>query len=392
MRGHIEQLPSGSWRLKVYGGLDGAGKKRWVRRTVVGDRRDAELALAELVLQVGRGDVPTDGSLTVAQALEHWLAWYRSQVTEKAWLTAEGNVRNHLVPAIGDMRLDKLRTHHVDRMLAGVTARKPTAKGRPPVLAPAAPATIARVHGVLSAALAQAVRWGWIARNPAADASPPSGTSPEIRPPDPEVAWQLLEAADTHDPAFGAWLRLDAASGARRGELVGVRWEDVDLERGQLVIRRAVIHGIDGLVVKDTKTRTARTIALGPDTVELLRRHRRALVEGAFAAGQRPTGFVWSPDLDGHRPMRPDGMTSRFRRVRAKVPAARGVRLHDLRHFAATQMLAGGVDVKTAAGRLGHDPVMLLRRYGHFLPAKDQEAAEVLERALRRRDGRAAGS
>src|SRR5262249_20666730 len=149
-------------------------------------------------------------------------------------------------------------------------------------------------------------------------------------------------------------LVLSAATGARRSELVALRWSDIDLARRAVTIRRGIVLGPDGLAEKDTKTHQARRVTLDEATTDAVVLHRTAALErSTFARLPLPDdGFVFTSDL-GSTPWFPDSVSRRFRKLAHDVGLA-GVRLHDLRHYVATRLLTAGVDVRTVAGRLGH--------------------------------------
>lgn len=174
-------------------------------------------------------------------------------------------------------------------------------------------------------------------------------------------------------------LRTAAATGARRGEVVGLRESRLDLVAGTVLIDRTVVEVGADLVEKDTKTHQARRVSIDVGTVATLRRHLLASKERALAGGitRALDPYVFSTAVDGSTPVTPASVTADFRRL-AKVHAP-GVRLHDLRHFSATQLLAGGVPVKTVSARLGHgSAAMTLDVYAHHLPQADQPAADML--------------
>lgn len=188
-------------------------------------------------------------------------------------------------------------------------------------------------------------------------------------------------------------IALAAITGARLGELCGLRWSDVDMERNVLHIRRAVTHGIDKgeLVVGPTKTHQAPKVSLDPVARDLLERHRKAMDERATTLGSAvladgyvlPGGPPWSFDPTGAEPVRPSSMTSAFARLARR--AGVNARFHDLRHFSATQLIGAGVDVRTVAHRLGHaDPATTLRVYAHALAERDRGAAAILGRLVAR--------
>ena len=174
---------------------------------------------------------------------------------------------------------------------------------------------------------------------------------------------------------------MSAATGLRRGEGCGLRWSDLDVGARTLVVERSVVAvSGKGAIEKDTKTHAARRIALDAATLEVLVRHREAMEEQAESCGVELAGdaFVFSHASDGSRPWHPDNVSAAFARVRGRAGLDR-VRLHDLRHMHATQLLAAGVPVRTVSGRLGHaNAATTLNVYGHFLEPSDRQAAEVI--------------
>jgi integrase len=330
MKGSMRQRGS-AWELRVYLGADPvSGKPRYVTKTVQGGKREAQKVLNELVVAAERG--------TIA----------------------------------------KTRTT-VGELLDGSMLDGGGHDGRP-----LSPGTIRRVHGILRRALTQGVRWGWLGVNPATSASPPRVPAPTINPPTPTELARLQASIEREDPEFATFVRLSAITGARRSEMLGLRWPDVDLERAVLTISRGLVVGPDGLVEKDTKTHQVRRIALDPATVEALRMHRSAADERAarFAGHVAPDAFVFASDVAGRIPWFPDSASRRFRQACGRIDL-HGVRLHDLRHYVATRLLTAGVDVRTVSGRLGHrNAATTLNVYAHFVPEADQEAANVLARLV----------
>lgn len=233
-------------------------------------------------------------------------------------------------------------------------------------------------------ALGQAHRWGWLPANTAAAARPPRRAKPNIVPPTPGEARRLVAAAECVSSEFGLLVRLGAVLGARRGELCGLRWEDIDLDTRSLTIRTGIADVAGRLVETDTKSHRPRTISIDAGTTGRLRAHHEHANRNAIDAGTALAAgaFVLSEAVDGSTPYRPDKATSTFRRVarRAGLPASR---LHDLRHFAATRLIAAGVDLRTVAGRLGHgQPWTTLNTYAAFVPECDRAAVDLLASLL----------
>lgn len=374
MKGHLRRRGS-AWELRAYAGLDPlTGRQKYVTRTFRGGKREAEDALARLVAEVsGGGHAAKDA--TVRDLLDQWYALAAKDLSPTtargyAWI-----IKTYLVPFIGAVPLARLRVDQLDRLYQQLRDRGGS-EGRALSVA-----TVRQVHAILRRALQQGVRWGWIATNPAALASPPRGRRAELKPPDPTDVIRLIDAASEHDSELGCFLLLAATTGARRGELCALRRGDLDLEAGVLTITRSVVEAAKGeLVEKDTKTHGSRRIALDPHTVALLEEHEaRCDARAQACAVERPkTAFVFSGAVDGSRPWVPNDITKRFIRVRNRV-GLKDVRLHDLRHFAATRLLAAGVPVRTVSGRLGHaNAATTLGVYAHFIEESDREAAAKL--------------
>jgi integrase len=280
---------------------------------------------------------------------------------------------NPIIPAIGSLPASKLTASELDRFYRHLLAVG-ASNG------PYAPATIRRVHGIIRRAMSQGVRWGWITRNPAIDASPPRVPLREMKPPSPDEVVRLFRLAQESDPDLASFIMLAASSGARRGELIALRWKDVDFARGSLSIERGIVLVDGDLIEQGTKTHQSRRITLDVATLERLRQHHAHMTEVAALAGSiiSSSSFVFSETIDGSLPWRPDSTTRAFRSL-CKKAGVEGVRLHDLRHYVATRLLTAGIDVRTVAGRLGHrNPSTTLNVYSHFVPESDHEAADAL--------------
>ncbi len=242
--------------------------------------------------------------------------------------------------------------------------------------------SIRRVHETLGSAFRKrAIPFQWATTNPVRDVQPPALPSHEIKPPSVEKVRKLLQAAGGQ---LGVFLRLASNSGARRGELLAIQWDDIDLNAARIVIRRSIVHTpASGLVVKDIKTgrRGHRVIGIGAGLVAELQAHKDEQAARANTHELPPPVWVFSMDC-GLTPARPDWATLAFNRLRT-VENLPDVRLHDLRHFVATSMLGDGVPVATVSKRLGHARASTtLDRYAHFVPQQDQDAADSLDALL----------
>ncbi|WCO65290.1 tyrosine-type recombinase/integrase [Iamia majanohamensis] len=369
MRGGLRERSPGVWEVRVEAGRDPVtGRRRQVSRTVRGGKRDAQKVLNRLAAETDTGaNVGT--SATFDDLAGRWLTLCERDLSPTTVHRYRILLRNHIAPALGSVAVHRIQPVQLDALYGGLMVDKGLS-----------PATVRQVHAIIRRALQQAVRWGWIATNPAANATPPRVPKPDVAPPDVEQVAALLAAATDASPEFGRFLHLAAATGARRGELCALRWRDVDAENSAVVISRAIVEVGQRLTEKDTKTHAARRIALDPGTLAVLVAQRAEVDDRAAQADATlgPEAFVFSREPDGSAPWAPGYVTGQFQRLRKSVGLPQ-VRLHDLRYFAATRLIAAGVPVRTVSGRLGHaNAATTLTVYAHFLEASDQAAADVV--------------
>lgn len=264
---------------------------------------------------------------------------------------------------------------------------------RPHTCRPAEAATISQIHAIIKGAFSYAVRWKWIRDNPAKSATPPEVTAEHSDPPTPDEATLLLAAAEEHSYVMAVMVWIALVTGVRRGELCALRWPDVNIAEGDLLVGGTYTIRQGQRVIKATKTHRKRRLALDAGTLDMLAEYKDHCRKEALAAGGEldNDGFIFSSDGFGKTPWNPDTVSHWFR----KVAEAAGVRttLHGLRHYNATQMLSSGIDLRTAAGRLGHSGggSVTLRVYAHRTRPTDQRAAELLAEQLRDRGGRGKG-
>jgi integrase len=372
-------------QVQVYAGRDPlTGRKRWVSRQVPGKGRaamkQARQVEAELLAQIATGQHRGSKTKTVAELIERWLEWRLSvrPISPTTVAAYRGYIDRSILPSLGRLQVGQLDAATLDTFYARL--RRQGGKGGRPLAA----SSVRQIHAILSGALTRAVVWGWINHNPARLASPPSREQADTQPPAVEDAARLLRTAAKEDAELGLFLRLAVVLGARRGELCALRWSDVDLDQGEILIASAVVRvPREALRTKPTKTHGKRRVAVGAGTVEELRARRVAQAKDALALGTAlaADAYVFSHVPDGSAPIDPDGISHRFQRLARRLGVR--CRLHDLRHFMVTQLVAGGVDWRTVSGRAGHaDGHMTLATYAHFQQAQDRQAAEFMESLL----------
>jgi integrase len=246
---------------------------------------------------------------------------------------------------------------------------------------PISAATIRQIHAILSGAFATAVRWEWIERNPATTAKLPRTRPRTAASPDPaDVAKVIAAARASGQDMLALYLWSAAVTGARRGELCALHWADLDLQRG--VIRIAHSYSVAGgtKARKDTKTHQDRSLAIDEITVTVLAERRQALADQLGQVGvELPLdSYVFSHGPLGERPWNPDWVTHKV----ADIARTAGVALNikALRHYSASQLLAGGIDLRNTAARLGHGDggATTLRHYADPISEVDRRAAAYL--------------
>jgi integrase len=379
MRGHLEARGKDVWRAKIFLGRDDAtGRQSYLTRTIHGTKRQAETLLNQLIVESGQGS-NLDTEATVRDLAQRWMVLTGDRLSPTTSNEYRRLLDRQILPSLGTRKVRTLRAADLDVFYSNLL-RQGGDGGRP-----LSAQSVQHTHALLRRLLSQAVKWGWCAANPAANASPPKVRHHELHLPTPEQVVALLKAATDRDPDFGCFLRLAAITGARRGELCALRWSDVDLDDGLLAISRSIVDGrSDSLIEKDTKTHSSRKITLDPGTkAALAGQHSRHVERAAtFDVALSTSAFVFSDSPDGSTPWRPGRVTLAFVRL-CRTVGVSDVRLHDLRHFAATRMLMAGVPVKTVSGRLGHaNAATTLNVYAHFVESSDAEAAEVLSDLL----------
>jgi integrase len=245
---------------------------------------------------------------------------------------------------------------------------------------PLSGSTILKIHFVISGAMSAAVRWDWIMSNPADVARKPRQPIPQPKPPTGEQAGDIMAAAWEQDEDWGTLVWLVMVTGMRRAEVLGLRWQHLDLPSRTLTVQRNHLRAKGKTYEKDTKTHQDRRISLDEATVEVLVEHRHRYEQLAKSLGSEPTdeAYLFSHEPARDRPYNPDAVSHRY----ANMCAGIGIdtHLHALRHYSATELIQAGVDLRTVAGRLGHGGggATTLRVYAAWVGESDRRAAEIL--------------
>lgn len=358
------------------------GKRRQVKRGGFATQADAQAALTAFAEAQNTGAWTDDRNLTVSEFLTDWLA---KKVANGLRPTTERSYRWHITgyinPVIGTLRLRDVRPPHVEEVLR--LAALPKEKGKTP-----GPATVRRIHATMRSAFASAKRARYIPYNPAVDVELPRVTRPHVQPWEADELGAFLDhcAADPLGPLY----EVAAFTGLRRGELLGLRWDDIDVERSRLVVRRQIVQLGHATHLGPVKTASGqdRVVDLDEATIGALLSHqlRQQQHRDEWGSAWVDSGHVFTKE-DGS-PLHPETVTKRFREL-SDAAGLRPVRLHDLRHGQASLMLAAGVPMAVVSKRLGHSSLAITSdTYSHLLEGVGQQAATAAAALVPRIDRR----
>ena len=404
MQGSLRRRgPAGGWEYVIDVGTQRAqrcqlcGKRFWVNRRPKGScpscggeiseaderrrqtkggfatRKACQAAMSKALVAVEQRTFVLPTHVTVREfLLDEWLAAIKGTLRLTTHASYSSLCECHIIPRLGAVQLQKLVPSQINGLYAYLLA-----EGRVCGQGGLAPSSVRRVHAVLHRARRDAVRWGRLTVNPANAADPPKASAEY----DELVVWSAGQlaaflASVCSDRLFALW-RLLAMTGMRRGEALGLRWDDLDMEAGQLSIRRALVpvNGVARICEPKTK-RGRRTIALDPETLAALAAHAARQADERSQSGEAwlEAGYVFVR-ANGEA-LQPYAVSKAFRQhVRAACLPT--IRLHDLRHTYATLALATGINPRIVSGGLGHSTVAFtVDIYSHVLPQQDQEAAE----------------
>jgi integrase len=368
---NITKRGKNSWRIKFDVESEaGAGRQtRFI--TFRGTKAAAKIEAAKITAGIAKGEYVEGSKETVAEFVTRWLRdWTKGNTSNKTYSRYEELLRLHVVPHVGTKRIQKLRAGDLQTLYATLQREKgPDGAGL-------AARTVLHVHRVVHRMLRHAAQWGVVHQNAAALVDAPSVQDKEIDILTPgEVQAVLLTLKGK--PIY-ALATVALGTGMRRGEMLALRWQDVDLNGATLRVERSLEQTTEfGLVFKAPKTKHGRrTITLPASTVAELRAHWIRQQEFRLAAGLgRMNDALVFGEPDGS-PRSPNALTKGWSKA---MPAGIDATLHSLRHTHASILIASGLDVLTISRRLGHgSPAITLKVYGHLFKTDDR-AAQIME-------------
>ena len=369
--GSIRKRRDGRWEGRYTAGINPETGKQVFKNVLGKTQAEVKEKLTKALAENQKLDFTKQGKYNVAQWMDEWFENVcKIRVRPSSHQTYRGYIDRHIAPNIGKIPLEKLSTMDLQkfyrRLLADGRVERIESKGQPKGLSAK---TVRNISQVISSAMDFAVAQRILAENPCKAVALPKLEHKEMQ----TIPAAQLSAFLDEAKASGVYelYYIELATGLRRGELLGLKWEDIDLTAGVIRVRRQVSR-IDGKIVEaPLKTRNAyRTVTISPQAVEVLNAQK----------AKTNDEYVFPSPNGG--PISPDSVNNMLKRVlkRAGIPR---VRFHDLRHTFATLALQNGVDIKTVSGMLGHFSAgFTLDTYAHVTTAAQKEAARTMESIL----------
>lgn len=337
-------------------GADGRRRQRMVACKGM-NKKQAEEKLRQILSNIYNGAHVEPAHMVVADYMDQWLDRVRARLSPSTCDGYRKYLHLHVLPALGHHRLDKLRPVHIQALYDSMSKKGLSAK------------TVRNTHGIIHSALADGVKLQVLSHNPADSVTTPKRLKPEIAVASIEDIGAILSAVDSS--VYRIPVLIVIATGVRRGEALGLQWQDFDPEHKTLAVRRSIAQTPGELHVKETKTGRSRVVMIPDNLVQALQEHRQTQATLGI-----DTPWICAR-MDG-LVMKPGAFDEAFRRLRTKIGIK--VSLHGLRHTQATQLMAAGVPVKVISERLGHSTVAItLDVYSHVSPHMQAEAVKVIE-------------
>lgn len=341
------------------------GKRNRMYKTV-DSMKEAKAVMRQMIVDMERGIAVRKSPKKISEWLDEWLELYLPNIEETTRIGYKTKIKNYIKPALGDIYLQSLRAEHVQKLVNDMIARG------------LSPKNIRDTYNNINAAMKKAVILRMIPFNPCEGVVLPKLKRYKAKVYDLDMIHHLLDVAKGTDMYLPILLCVTA--GLRRGELLALRWDNIDFKNNTLQVRSNMVRGEEDFIIKSPKTEAGvRDIRLGEEVMAVLREERKRYLEDALmkGIGFQNLNFVIR-QKDGS-PIRPDSMSQKWRRFLEdnRLPS---IRFHDLRHSNATALIQAGVNPRVVQQRLGHSDVNItLNTYTHVLPEMDIEAAAKLD-------------
>ena len=368
MRGSIRQKTKDTWQIQIYTGVGPDGKRQRHFETIKGRKGDAQKRLTELLSSLDKGTYMKPSKTTFEDYLKIWLDEYaRNSISPRGFERYKGIIEKSVIPDMGKIILTQLKPEHIQRHYTALQD-----KGL-------SPGTVKYHHAVIHKALQTAVKRGLIIRNPADSVDVPRKGHNEMQIWNEYEVNQFLEAAKNSQ--YYALFYIALFTGMRRGELLGLRWSDIDFLFCQLSVNRTLHQLKNGTYIytQPKSAKSKRTIALSPSAMVTLNNHKDKQEAIYKALGKPLTENELVFCTAEGKPFRPNTITRAWSEL-AKKAGVTVIRLHDARHTHASLMLKQGIHPKIVQERLGHSTIaMTLDIYSHVTPGLQQAAAQAFD-------------
>ncbi|GAB6099229.1 site-specific integrase [Halanaerocella petrolearia] len=378
---HLRKRGKNKWQICVENGRDPVtGKRNRIYETINGTKKEAEKRMYELAHKQDTGQYIEPSELTVKDFLLQWIEDYcESNLAPSTLESYTLIIKKHLIPTLGNIKISDLEPMHIKRYQTHKlkNGRKDGKEGG------LSKRTVQYHHRVLSKALKHAVKWRVLDNNPAEVIQAPSPDRPEIKALTPEQIEKLLEVANdwVYDLIY-----IAVYTGMRRGEILALRWQDVNFTEKKLQVKQGVTNPVGkGLIFRKPKTPSSiRPIDVDEDVIKVLKRRKKEQQENQLRLADKYNNqynLVFCKETG--EAIRPQTATRNFNRVAKKAELSK-FRLHDLRHTHATLMLQAEVHPKIVQERLGHSTInQTLDTYSHVIPSMQKEAVQKLKNSLK---------
>lgn len=364
--GSIYQRPNGKWRAQVT--IDGR------RLSFTADTQREGLAwILETKNQIDSGLTFQATDTTLKEFLGEWLTTVSSSNSKGTYFTYSWTVDKRIIPYIGNVNLMDLRPDRIQRFYNYLQKEQHLSHH-----------AVAVTHKTLRVAMNHAVKLRLIGRNPCSGTTPPKPEQTEMKFYDDRQVKSLLKTARDLADNFYPLYYLAIHTGMRQAELMGLKWKDIDWSLGTLQVKRQVrrFKGASYALLEPKSKSGTRTIMLGKQALEILRNHKREQEELTNSVGQDWTDLDLVFPSSAGTPLTASNVRRGFRKLLAASGLPK-IRFHDLRHTAASLMLNHGIPVLIVSKRLGHSkPSITLDVYGHLIPSKQEEAAQLMDNLM----------
>ena len=387
MAGNIIDMGNGKYRLRVSNGFDLNGKRKYYNKTVsCSSRREAEKELAKFIASIEGGCTYSASKITLNEYSPMWLKTYaKPSLSPNTYQSYDEKLRLHILPYLGSKRLDKIKTLDIDNLYNFLATKPINRKDKDGNIKTLSPSTIHKVHEILSVMFNTAIKWDMVPYNPCTKVNTPKYKRIKMSCYDKETASKMLNKLfETAPLKYQCFVTLATLGGFRRGEIVGLHWDDIDCKNKTVTINRSAYYlGRQGIKEKPPKTDSSnRTIAISDTCISLLKRWRAEQGKMRLALGDRWHGVKNIFTTDDGNIMNPATGPKWFSKFLKKNNFPH-IRFHDLRHTFASILVAENVDIKTVSHKLGHASTgTTYTYYVHDFESTDRASAELLEDVL----------